>query len=301
MAFDSEDGVDDENAMKEALVNLKNFEWLDDDLLFYFGQIEIKMSAAGVKKQFTKFQILATIIPRKVTEEVKPFLRKGEADYPQKNSYKLLKDQILRIFGPKPEEAVDRALSRVLTSTPSSLARQISNDICKHDLTCDCCPAVVSALWKRHLSHSVRAGIAHMDFTGANFESVILLADKIHSSNPRVLAVSAVAAGTSLDETLPAIPYAVPEVSAVQRGGRGRGGRGRGRGRGRGNSSSSQTPSTGNGGASNAPKHKGTKHPDLPAGNWSGCSMHFRWGRGAHFCSEPGTCPWKNVFIPKEK
>ena len=65
------------NAMKEALVNLKNFEWLDDDLLFYFGQIEIKMSAAGVKKQFTKFQILATIIPRKVTEEVKPFLRKG--------------------------------------------------------------------------------------------------------------------------------------------------------------------------------------------------------------------------------
>ena len=74
-----------------------------------------------------------------------------------------------------------------------------------------------------------------------------------------------------MDETLPAIPYAQPEVAAAsfrggQRGGRGRGNqRGRGQRGGRGN--------RGGGGGGTQPQtrqYKGTKHPDLPAGNWTG-------------------------------
>ena len=46
-------------------------------------------------------------------------------------------------------------------------------------------------------------------------------------------------------------------------------------------------------------RQKGTKHPDLPAGDWTGCQMHFKWGRSAFFCSDLGACPWRNVFAPK--
>ena len=125
----------------------------------------------------------------------------------------------------------------------------------------------------------------------STFNSITQLADDIFESNaPSGASVSAVT--SQLNETQPAIAYPVPEVSAIQRG-RGRGGRGnRGRGRGRGSSQGGAS-----GGA--APKHKGTKHPDLPAGEWSGCSMHFRWGRGAFFCAEPSTCPWKDIYSPK--
>ena len=236
-------------------------------------------------------------------EEVKPLLRKTETDFPDKDSYKQLKDKILIIFGPKPEEAIERALGRVMTSTPSNLARALVNDICKSELDCECCPSIVMALWKRHLSESVRAGIAEYEMDKDNFEQLVTLADRIHNSRSRLATVASVAApaGAGLDETQPAIPYAAPEVAALQRGGRGgRGGRGnrrggRGQNRGGRGGAGSQPAAAGTG-----PKHKGTKHPDLPAGTWTGCSMHFRWGRGAHFCSEPGSCPWKNIFTPKE-
>ena len=66
--FDTENGTDDANALREALKYLERLEWEQDDILFWFGQAEIKMSAVGVKKQFTKFQVLSTVIPKKVLD-----------------------------------------------------------------------------------------------------------------------------------------------------------------------------------------------------------------------------------------
>ena len=226
-----------------------------------------------------------------------------ESEFEQNNSYKLLKTEVLRIFGPKIDAGVNRALSRVLVGPPSQLARALANDICKKKIKlkdCQCCPGVVLTLWKRQLSSSVRAGIAHCQFNYNTFNEVLQLADDIHASNepaPVVAAVSAFPSRPSvqpaLDETQPAIPYPQPEIAATTRGGRGGGrGRGRGRGRGGGNRGAAQATSSG-------PKHKGTKHPDLPAGDWLGCGMHFKWGKSAFFCSEPSTCPWRNIFSPK--
>ena len=268
------------------------------------GQIEIKMAAAGVKKQFTKFQVLSSIIPTHVINQVKKYLRKSETDFPNKDSYKQLKKELLRIFGPRPEAAIERAMKRVLVGPPSSLARELKDDICQHDLDCECCPAVISYLWKKQLSAQVRAGIAHIKMTSATFDQVTQLADDIHvSSLPGASgfpAVNAVTSGDHLNETQPGLSYPVPEVNAVRNNRGGRGGRGRGRGgrqnrgnRGAGNSNAS-TPS-----ASSSSGHRGSKHPDLPSGEWTGCSMHFKHGKGAFFCSEPATCPWKNVFTPR--
>ena len=293
--FDVENGDDDNRALQEACSNLKNVTWDDNDVPFFFAQAETRMRAVGAKKQYTKFQAMATILPKKVLDECKELLVMQEDEFTNNDSYKQLKTTVLQIFGPRPETAIDRALGRVLAGKPSQLARALVRDICKKQLKdCTCCPAVVLALWKRQLSSQVRAGIAHCVFNANTFNEVTQLADSIaasHQTQPSVAAVS-------LDETQPALPYPQPEVAATSRGGRGRG-RGRG-GRGRGNRG-------GRGGASTASgtqggtqtKHKGTKHPDLPDGDWQGCSMHFKHGKSAYFCAEPSTCPWKNVYIPK--
>ena len=232
------------------------------------------------------------MLPRKIQDEVKGLLRKGEGDFTDKNAYKLLKHEVLRIFGPKPEAGIERAMKRVLSGLPSQLARVLVDDICKCDvqLQCTCCPSIVSYLWKRQLPTQVLAGIAEKEFNKDNFNAIIELADKIfnNTNTAKAFAVNAVTA-QNLDETQPAISYPIPEVSAVRGASgrsRGRGGRGRG-GRGRGAQAQAQ------------PRHRGTKHPDLPAGEWKGCGMHFKFGKGAFFCSDPSSCPWKDIYCAK--
>ena len=301
LAFEDEDGVDEAGALREACRNVEKVEWDDNDVAFFFSKVEIKMSAVGVKKQYTKFQVLSTVLPKKVEDQLKSLLIKTETDYPEKNAYKLLKTEVLRIFGPKPERAVERALSRVLVDTPSHLARDLVNDLCRSPagpLNCPCCPAIVSCLWKRQLGSQVRAGIAHCKINHDTFNAVVQLADDIHSTaHP-----GPVVAKVSLDETQPGLEYPVPEVAAVRgrgfggRGGRGRGPRNRGgRGQSSGTGQSNNSPAT----QTTARQYRGPKHPDLPSGPWSGCQMHHRWGKAAFFCSEPSTCPWKDVFIAK--
>ena len=232
----------------------------------------------------------------------------AEDEFPNNDAYLVLKTEVLRIFGPRPSEAVERALNRVLVGKPSQLARAIIRDICKNKLDCQCCPAVVETLWKRHLSSAVRAGVAHMTFNKTNLNALLELADDIHANTSQNSSASATVAAMSLNETQPALPYPVPEVSAVSRGGGrggGRGGQFRGSGRGgrggRGNRGGSGSGGNSGGGGSqpSQPRHKGTKHPDLPPGDWQGCNMHFKWGRGSYFCTEPTTCPWKNIVAPK--
>ena len=76
--FEDENGTDDAGAMKDAVSQLQRKEWESDDLLFYFQQIEIIMQTAGVKKNFTKFQILVTLLPKKVQDQVKVLREIGE-------------------------------------------------------------------------------------------------------------------------------------------------------------------------------------------------------------------------------
>ena len=307
--FEDENGVDDAGALREASRAVEKLEFDQKDLSFFFNQLEIKMGIAGVKQNYTKFQVLSNILPKHIQDQVKSILRKKATDFPNNDGYKILKNKIIQIFGPRPEAAMERALSLTLTSTPSALARELVELLCKHELNCDCCPDIIVALWKRLLPSQVRANIAGMPFTRDNFESIIKKADDVFSSNVTsqisAVSIAAVSSGTTnLDETQPAIPYPDPEVAAIGRGGRGGRGRGfrgrgnRGGGRGSNSNSNSNRSSAPSGGSSS--RHKGTKHPDLPNGDVDKfCFMHFRWGRSAHFCQEPGSCPWKNVFTPK--
>ena len=87
------------------------------------------MASVGVKKQWTKFLVLQTTLPMKILTEVKPILRKSEADFTDNKPYKALKKEIMRIFGPRIETGAERALRRTLTGKQSQLAREIIDDI----------------------------------------------------------------------------------------------------------------------------------------------------------------------------
>ena len=311
MVFEDENGVDADNALRDGVKSLERLEFDPNDLGFYFGRVETRMGIAGVKKNFTKFQVLSEILPKFVQDQTKSILRKSETDFPNHDAYKQLKKEVVRIFGPKPETAVERALNRTLTGPPSALARALVDDIFPNkEMDCSGCIAVVSTLWRRQLSSNVKAGIAHCKFNKENFNEIVQLADDIHASHNPGAAASFSVAAVSLNETQPALPYPVPEVAAVrQSGGRGGGGRG-GRGnrgwrgnRGGGGRGGAQAQTSQNGQnqaqTSSQPRHKGPKHPDLPPGEWKGCQMHYKWGKSAFFCAEPSSCPWKNVYTPK--
>ena len=286
--FEDENGTDNDGALGSALRSLERLEWDDNDVQWFFNRCETRMGAAGVKKNYTKFQVLSEILPKKVQDQVKPLLRKSEADFTNKDGYKQLKNKVLQIFGQRPEASMDRALARVLTGKPSELARALVDDMCKKELDCQCCPANVLAMWRRHLPTNVQAGIAHTTFDKDSFDATVQLADKIFATQmPRqVAAISATGGASALDETQHAIPYA--EVAAIRGGNRGRG-RGRGRGnRGRGGQGQPQTQA-----------RRGAKHPDLPPGDFKWCNMHFKFGKGAYFCADPSSCPWKDITTPK--
>ena len=94
ISFEDQNGVDEAGAMREACRNVEKMEWDDNDVAFFFSKIEIKMSAVGVKKQYTKFQVLSTVLPKKVEDQMKPLLIKTETEFPQQNAYKILKRDI---------------------------------------------------------------------------------------------------------------------------------------------------------------------------------------------------------------
>ena len=125
--FEDENGENDDGALKDAISRCERVTWDDNDLLFVFNQMEIKMTSCGVKKNYTKFQVLAEISPKHIQDEVKHLLRKQATDFPNNDAYKILKHEILRIFGCKPEVTIQRALNRVLVGKPSTLARAIAN------------------------------------------------------------------------------------------------------------------------------------------------------------------------------
>ena len=283
------------------------------------------MQTAGIKKQWTKLQALTTVLPKKVIEQLKKILRKKESEHTGNDSYLKVKKEVLRIFKPSEDVAFERAMSRVLTTTPGDLARALVNDLCDHDLDGCCCHRFILGTWKRQLPSAVKQAISSQPFNSANFNNILDLADKCYASTrPAGAAIAAITTNSSesspLEEafhpywTNNAIEGAVSAYGYGQRGGAHggfRGGRAQGRGQGRGqpgsrgngrggrggqnqNSSNNRGQGQGTGGH---PRHKTPRHADLPP--FESCFRHWTHGKSAHFCMEPGSCPWKQYWVPK--
>ena len=84
--FEAEDGVDEAGALREACRSLEKLEWMEENLAFFFNRVETRMGVAGVKKNFTKFQVLSEILPKQVQDQVMNLLTLNEADFPNKDA-----------------------------------------------------------------------------------------------------------------------------------------------------------------------------------------------------------------------
>ena len=326
--YDQKDVADKADALNKAISQLKGYQFDQNDLDFYFNQVEIKLDSAGVGRQFTKLQALSTILPPHVTSQIKPLLRKKQSEFPENDAYFQVKSRILQIFCPPADAAFNRAFSRVLTGKPSTLARDLVSDLCSKELNGCCCAKIIYGAWKKQLPSNCKAAIANMEFNHETFEAVLQEADAVfESTRPSqgvVAALSDTPTSPSAHETGFHQYWAGPDsrgageaVAALnyqrgrgggsgrgrgQRGGgsnRGQGGSGRGRGGNSQNQSNSNASSGGGaagGGAGTHPRHKTPRHADLPP--FEACKRHWTHGKSAHFCVEPWTCPWKQFYTP---
>ena len=317
--YDKADGVDKDNAMQSATQALRNLKFDESDLDFFFNQAEIKMKSNGVQKNFTKLEVLTTILPQKVMNSIKPILRKQEDAFTDKDAYYQAKTAIKRIFGPAANSRFERAMGRVLSDKPSQLCIDLISDLCDHELAGCCCSNFIFGLWMRSLPSSVKQAVSHYEFKKETLDTVLQLADKVYlSTRPSAAAqVSAVSSGggakkeemswpsqEELEEMAPEVAAAYKIIKASgrgrnfsQRGGRGRGRGGRGfRGGGRGGGGANNGGGGGNYSASN-PRHSTPRHSYLPP--FSSCKKHWDFGKTARWCMKPLTCPWRNFITPE--
>ena len=276
--YDQQNENDDDGAIQNARDCKLPFN--KENIKLWFSLIESKMMFAGIKKQWSKRQVLVQLIPPDIHTDFIPFLQMQETEAGALAYYDF-KMAIIGQFGPKQADNFDKAISRVLTGKPSELGRRILNDICPKPKPLEgcCCAATVLGIWRRSLPTAVRNAIADLDFTATTYQQVFERADNVYASN---------AASTPV---VAAIGRA--EVSAASRG---RGNRGGGSGSGRGGQSGRGNRGGGAGGRGGG---RGPRHEDNPPQN--ACKLHWKFGKKSWTCADRHNCPWRDFESPRPK
>ena len=291
--FDVEDTEDSEKAAETARHIKVEFD--QSDIRFWFAELEDEMLLAGVHSQWLKKSVLQRNLPVKQKEDVKSLLVLPRAQ--AGSIYLTIKNELVRIYAPKPSDAYKKALSRTMVGLPSQLGQQIIDDVCKkpQKLVGCCCAGAVEALWSLQLPVQIRAHISNMEFSAGTFKSVFEAADQVYLSSQQVQ-IAAVATPRSLDETLPAFSAQnQPQVAAVSskknnKGNNGGGGNGGGNGGGKNNKNNKPKK----------PRSQMKKHSSVPDAQADKmCDRHFVHGDSAWYCLAPSTCPWVNRVTPK--
>ena len=173
--YDKQNEDDDPGAIQNARDCKLPFN--KHDIKLWFSLIESKMQFAGLKKQWSKRQVLIQLIPPEFHNDFKHYLVLQEAEAGD-DAYFQLKSAMVKQFAPKKADAFDKAIARVMTGTPSQFGRQILNDVCPAVTPlqgCHCADMVLG-IWRRGLPTMVRNHIADMEFnstTNANvFDNV---------------------------------------------------------------------------------------------------------------------------------
>ena len=236
-------------------------------------------------------KVLQRNLPIKQKEDVMGFLslQKAEAGA---HIYLDIKNELIRIYAPKPQDAYNKALTRTMTGLPSQLGYQIINDICRKPVKLDgcCCAGAALAIWSNQLPVNIRAHISTMTFSRQTYKQVFEDADRVFNS-ARQVNVAAIRAA-SLDETLPAFnqqnqPVQVAAVSS--KGGSGGGGSGGGGKKNKKNKKDKKDKEK---------KPRGPRHSSSPPE--ACCDRHYVHGAGAWYCLEPNSCPWADRCTPKK-
>ena len=282
--FDEENKDNGADAMKN-LGQIK-IKWSAERPEFFFTQLETELQIFSILKQFTKRQALIRCLPEEVAIEFMHLIGLQEDKCGDK-PYKVLKTALLKAYGPRPGDAFQRALNRVMVSKPSVLLKLLVSDICdNNNLQGCCCAKTVWGLFQNKIPHYLKNGLANEVLTTNSMADIMDKADNLWSANQGETQVSAVESSTPKDAA---------EVAAVGGGGF-RGGRGQNRGN-RGNRGNRRGSGRGRGGNSNQPDPRGTRHPSNPP--WNSCKAHWLYSEAAWQCQSPTTCPLKDKVTPK--
>ena len=280
----------------DAIKNLGQIKvnWDAEDPVYFFPKLETELQIFEVNKQYTKRQALIRLLPDDVGKEFKHLINLQESQAGDK-PYKTLKDALIKAYGPKPGDAFQRAMSRVMVGKPSVLLKLLISDICKQNLSNNCCcPNTVWGLFQNQIPMYLKNGLANEEFSAATMHQIMDKADNYWAANQdkQVAAVSSPVTTTATPSTTPSAPSA--EVASVTRGRGGfrgqRGGRGfrGGRGGNRGGNNQSQGPDP-----------RGKRHESNPP--WNSCAAHWVFYDKAWKCQAPTTCPLKDKVTPKNQ
>ena len=273
-------------------------EFSATDIRFWFGELEGEMLLAGIGKQWLKKTVLQRNLPTKQKEDVKALLTLTQTQAGE-DIYFRLKNELIRIYAPKPKDSYCKALTRTMVGLPSQLGNQLVDDICKKPIKLQdcCCPSAVEALWHLQLPVNIRAHVSNMEFSHTTFKEVFEAADRVFLSSKQVSVAAMQVAAVNLDETQAAFnPENQPQVAAIaaknqgrnQQSNRGRNKPNRGRGGRNGQSQANSQSQT---------KPRGPRHSSSPPE--ACCDRHYRHGADAWYCVAPLTCPWVNKCAPR--
>ena len=117
------------------------------------------MVMASVGSQWLKKTVLQRNLPIKQKEDVKSMLTLQKAEAGEK-IYLMIKNELVRIYAPKPQDSYRKALSRTMTGLPSQLGAQIVEDVCKKPSKLEgcCCAGACSVSYMVHEVTSSSAG-----------------------------------------------------------------------------------------------------------------------------------------------
>ena len=269
--YDQDNGTDGERAT-ENMFDIR-LECDTKKIKLWFQVLENKMQFAQIRAQWTKLQVLTTVLPANLLVHIESFVALPQASAEETCYYKA-KLRLIDIYGEKPQESFEKATRLVLQTTLSELARQITDLICDNKqkpLENCCCAKTVMGIWLRQLSNPVRQAIATMQLGEGQLEQTLKVADAVHRSvaptgDVQPVATVATAAGNP-DITTPALD---PVATLRQT-------------RGRGVPTRSREP----------------RHADNPPQN--ACRQH-KFGRQAYYCrgTKSNPCPWWKYCSPPD-
>ena len=280
--FDKENGTDGDKAMEKLSTVVCPFNM--EDLDFWFSELEGQLEMIEIKAQWTKRMALQRLLPVEVKEEVKTLLRLSKTQAGTDIYFKI-KQELLDLFGKKPEDDYNRAKNRKLGSgKPSQLGKKLIDDLCHQEKKLDkcCCPKIVWAMFQEQLPITVRNHISDMTFSKDTYKAIFAKADQVWSSNqaPEPPSVSRPTVAAIKPESVPT-PSA--ETAALGKNKKPK-------------KPATPSPATTTTTTTKPPKPKGTRHPTAKGKDEALCRIHFSWGVNATYCAAPWKCPMKDTW-----
>ena len=298
----------------KALSNVQGlkFEFDRHDIKTWLRRFEVRLEFLEVKSQWLKRVALENAIPVDVATSCNDLFDSTKTqvnaatNQEDKLIYKKCKLRLLKVYGPRPEEAFEQALAMTLVGLPSDAAKKIRALVCPANPPMQGCHCYIpiSSIWRRLLPKDVRGAIANMDLE-THFDQTTEAADVYYKAykersgapiaayappQPKQTPAPAGPAPTNFSTLDSLAAHVTAELAAIRQS-RPVNNRGGGQGNGR------NPRGAGNQGRRPPPTRKPQPHADGPPA--TACVNHWNYGRQAYSCAQKQTCPWRDIICPR--